>query len=326
MKVKIKQPKMLAKFQIQHLPTDLENLNITPTKQTQTHNHPNSDGYNIVTVDAVSSNVDENIQPENIKKDIDILGVVGTLAQPSGTINITENGTIDVGEYAIADVHVGGGPEDYFVSSIASSTIVSLIKKLPPATITNSIVTSMSASGNLIEIEELNLPNITSLGYTFSGCSNMESVKLITTSTLTNLSNTFYNCSKLSEINLFNTENVTTMEQCFRGCESLVTIPQYNTKKVSSFKRFAYVCSNLENFPQLDFSSATDLSEMFADCGKLTDTSLNNILLSCISATSYTGTKTLTQLGIYSYRYPASRIQALPNYQDFLNAGWTIGY
>ena len=55
-------------------------------------------------------------------------------------------------------------------------------------------------------------------------------------------------------------------------------------------------------------------------------TNLNNILLSCISATSYTETKTLTQLGIYSYRYPASRIQALPNYQDFLNAGWTTGY
>ena len=35
----------------------------------------------------------------------------------------------------------------------------------------------------------------------------------------------------------------------------------------------------------------------------------------------------LAQLGITdTTAYPTSRIQALPHYQDFLDAGWTIGY
>ena len=64
---------------------------------------------------------------------------------------------------------------------------------------------------------------------------------------------------------------------------------------------------------------------MFFYCFSLSDTSLDNILQMCINATSYTATKTLNHIGIYLDTYPASRIQALPHYQDFLDAGWTIG-
>jgi hypothetical protein len=37
------------------------------------------DGLSKVTVSAVTSAIDSDIQPENIKKDVDILGVTGTL-------------------------------------------------------------------------------------------------------------------------------------------------------------------------------------------------------------------------------------------------------
>lgn len=246
---------------------------------------------------------------------------------PTGTIDITSNGVTDVTNYAYADVNVsGGGAEDYFVSTTNQSNVAGLIKKLPEVQTTSTMISGFMGSPNIIEIENFILPNVTTLSNSFSDCSNIEKVKLTTSSSLTNASSTFYSCSKLNEVILSNTENVTTMEACFRGCSSLVAIPQLNTSKVTTFKRFVYGCSNLENLPQLDFSSATDLSEMFVDCGKFTDASLNNILASCIGATSYTGTKTLTQLGIYSYRYSASRIQALSNYQAFLDAGWTIGY
>lgn len=68
--------------------SNLSDLTITPTTSQQEFNHPDSDGYNQVDVKAVTSSIDLNIQPENIKKGISILGVTGTLE--SGGTSPTE--------------------------------------------------------------------------------------------------------------------------------------------------------------------------------------------------------------------------------------------
>lgn len=58
----------------------LENVNVQPTKEQQTITPSEDfDGIGEVVVDAVQSDIDENIKAENIKKDVEILGVVGTL-------------------------------------------------------------------------------------------------------------------------------------------------------------------------------------------------------------------------------------------------------
>ena len=56
-----------------------ETLNVTPTTSPQVIN-PTGDigGFNPVLVSAVTSSIDPNISPENIRKGISILGVVGT--------------------------------------------------------------------------------------------------------------------------------------------------------------------------------------------------------------------------------------------------------
>ena len=59
--------------------SNLSDLSITPTTFQQEFNHPDSDGYNQVIVEAVTSTIDSNIKSENIKKDISILGVKGSL-------------------------------------------------------------------------------------------------------------------------------------------------------------------------------------------------------------------------------------------------------
>lgn len=144
----------------------------------------------------------------------------------------------------------------------------------------------------------------TSLSYLYSADRKLVFFPLIDTSSNTSLNSTFRNCFALLEVAKFSTDNITNMENAFYGCSALRTVPEFNTSKVTKF------------------------SSMFANSNLLTDESLNNILKMCINASSYTGAKTLTTLGFQNNigTYPASRFQALPNYQDFINAGWTIGY
>jgi hypothetical protein len=119
----------------------------------------------------------------------------------------------------------------------------------------------------------------------------------------------------------------TSLDYSFSYCGNLKAIPYMDTSNVTSFNYCFRNCYAIETFPILDFSNAKNLSSVWVDCNSLTDTSLDNILQTLISATSYTGTKALTSVGSWvTSIYPASRWQALPHYQDFIDAGWTIGY
>ena len=151
----------------------------------------------------------------------------------------------------------------------------------------------------------------------------IKKIPLIDTSNLENMTS-FFQSTYITEIPLINTSNVTSMTSMFNQCFYLTTVPLIDTSKVTDMRYMFNSCSSLTTIPQFDTSSVTNMSSMFYDCVLLSDTSLNNILAMCIGATSYTGTKTLSTLGIYTWNIPASRIEALSNYQDFINAGWTI--
>ena len=141
----------------------------------------------------------------------------------------------------------------------------------------------------------------------------------------TSLKLVFYQFMSLTTLPIIDTSSVTDMEGMCNGCVSLVSFPALNTSNVRNMMSMFNNCGNLTTFPALNIPSATNLQYMFSGCNALTDTSLDNILQMCISATSFTGTKTLAYLSITNASvYPASRIEALPHYQDFVNAGWTI--
>lgn len=169
-----------------------------------------------------------------------------------------------------------------------------------------------------------------SFGTTFQSDRNLVIMPLIDIPNITSMNSAFYGCYALTTIALLNTENVTSMSECFRECRGLTSVPKFNTKKVKTMQKMFMSCYDLASVPLFDTSGLTgsgSFTYVFTDCYNLTDTSLDNILQMCINATGYTGAKNLTTLGITDTgTYPASRIQALPHYQAFLNAGWTIGY
>ena len=146
-------------------------------------------------------------------------------------------------------------------------------------------------------------------------------------STITDITRKYINNKNLKYFPLVNTSNVTAMTQAF-DTSDIQSIDAINTSKVLYFTQAFQNCNYLKDVPVFNFSSVTSTSNlyrMFYQCNRLTDTSLNNILASCILATNIiTGTKTLKYLGLSSTQ--ATTCQSLSNYQAFLDAGWTTGY
>lgn len=125
--------------------------------------------------------------------------------------------------------------------------------------------------------------------------------------------------------------STTSLQSKFASDTTLVIMPLIDTSNVLTMQNAFQSCSNLSSLPILDTSKLsynTSFRGMFryTNSSSLSNESLDNLLQMCINATSYNGTKTLSEAGFTSSWYPASRIQALPHYQDFITAGWTIGY
>lgn len=158
----------------------------------------------------------------------------------------------------------------------------------------------------------------------FYNCKLLRYIPLLNTSNVTNMSNMFYYCTALTNVPLLNTSKVTNISSMFNGCSRLISVPALNTKNVTDIKYFAANCSALENLPTFNFNKVTSMNGMFNACTNLTNDSLNNIMASLLTATSYTGTKTLNYIGLSSTQ--ATTCTGLSNWAALSAAGWTTGY
>lgn len=69
---------------------DIRAITINPSENTQTITPPsNIDGYSPITVNPVTAAVDSSIQPGNIRKSVNILGVTGTYAPVTEGLLVT---------------------------------------------------------------------------------------------------------------------------------------------------------------------------------------------------------------------------------------------
>jgi hypothetical protein len=321
-----------------------KNVNIVENGNTEVEAEDGYDGLNKVNINVNVPSEEPNLQSKDITiiangttkvepdanydglSDVDI---TVNVPQPSGTINIVENGTVDVTNYASASVQVPNSP-DWTEIGYEDT----------PQTIIDGFNYAKQVQANWN-------PNATSLNGKFNKDTNLLVLPLVDTSKVTNFSDFCRDARHLIYIPLIDTSKATTLQSAFAGV-AIIDFPALDTSSCTNFssafgnnkslkhfrtidtskgKDFSYMfrdCEQLQDIEVLDLSSATNLQNMFQNCNQLTDYSLNNIIAMCIGATSYTGTKTLRQLGLNSSR--ANRATQLENYQAFLDAGWTTGY
>lgn len=119
MKVNIKNSELKVKIDTEKTKSNLINLTVSPTDNTQIFNHPNSDGYDVVTVEGIES---EQVQIIPTKSEQIYNGLYNTINVdpipeqyiiPEGTIDINESGTVDVKDYEYAYVNIDGGDPVY---------------------------------------------------------------------------------------------------------------------------------------------------------------------------------------------------------------------
>ena len=134
-------------------PTHNGELNVTPTTEAQTIDVPSYlDGYGPVNVAAVTSAIDSNIKPENIKQGATILGVQGSVIELNGeTVNITPTTTEQVIEPT--------SPKNAITRATVSPVTSSIDPNIQPSNIKEG-VSILGVDGSVVESNETTL-NVT---------------------------------------------------------------------------------------------------------------------------------------------------------------------
>lgn len=258
-----------VKLGVKKVYPELENLEITPRAFEQKFNHPNSYGYNEITVNpidinlqnkevnpsiveqtitadneydglkqvnvkAVDSSIDEKIKPENIIEGVEILGV-------QGSYDTKYNAE---------------------VQNVTSGTLIANIKS----------------------IKSINVDNAINLTAFFIGCSALIEIPYFECKA-SYMQNFCSGCSSLIEFPAINTSENSSFYNFFAGCKALKTIRKMNMKNATNISNFALQSTELENIEGFEYlgksftqKSANSYILNLSNSTKLTHDSLMNII------------------------------------------------
>lgn len=289
-------------------------LDVIPSSEAQTFvPEGDVDGFAPVNVSAVTSSVDSNIRSENIKEGVSILGVDGSYEGivPTGTKQITSNGTYDVSSYASADVSVSqskyGLSFDAWVGDVSQSGY--------------PVTTGGSGTPNFVGVRNIPmywLANRFIDNKNIVGVANFSSLESVTGQMAA-----FYAFMRtgLTGVNMHNLRSISaewSVGYMFYGCEDLESFDLSSLETISGSYSCGYMFGGCPNLTTADLSSLTAItgvsacSNMFKDC-----TGLTNVNLSSLSTlTGYYGCREMF-LGCTSLR--TLSFSALSNLGSYTN-------
>ena len=260
-------------------------LNVTPTTSAQTLS-PTSPytGFDEVNVSAVTSSIDANIQPENIRENVTILGTTGTAYVPEYFVDFSvsrETLTKKVKMINLSGVTAIGTRAllyEYNGMAFPAHTHIDMSNIV---TISSSACNGMFALTTGVESVDLSgLKTIYGDGCDamFKNNTDIVSVDLSSLSKITFYNVTyemFYGCTRLTTVNLSSLKEINAMyaaQYMFYGCTALTTIDlsslvvAWNT---SSVVQFFKGCSSLTNVDLSRLTTIGNASQMFANCTSL---------------------------------------------------------
>jgi len=162
----------------------------------------------------------------------------------------------------------------------------------------------------------------TSFVLAWYNCNSLTSFPLIDTSSGTNFYGAWSDCTGLTSFPPIDTSAGTNFDAAWRDCTGLTSFPLIDTSSGTIFSRAWSDCSSLTSFPLIDTSSGTDFDQAWRDCSSLTSfpanafdnikggnftdaftntdltqTSIDNILVSLVTSGIATGTRVFDQSG-----------------------------
>lgn len=213
-----------------------------------------------VTVNPVTSEIDENIKAENIKEGISILGVEGKLVEAS-------KGSVDIHDYFNETITAGTK------NNASDSGWAKLIKRFPNVKVAGNSCKYMFSHFPYDEtmLPDIDTSNITTMEYMYGNASALKTIPLLNAQNVTSMLAMLSGCSNLIEIPLLDTKNVTIMQMMFYGCSSLISIPALNTSNLEIASQMLQGCTKLTSIPLLDFGKVVYVNDIVSNSRNIVD-------------------------------------------------------
>ena len=160
----------------------------------------------------------------------------------------------------------------------------------------------------------------TNFGRAWEDCSSLTSFPLIDTSAGTNFSLAWFRCASLTSFPLIDTSAGTNFFFAWYDCNSLTSFPLIDTSAGTSFRLAWQNCTSLTSFPANAFDNVKggNFNGAFTSTA-LTQTSIDNILVSLVASGIAAGTRVFGQSGGSA---PSSTGEAAID--TLRSRGWTV--